>query len=84
MSDELLRKLKAIHDLDRAIHVWEEVRDKAQQAISEMTVCSEKQVDSFETNLILAKARACLNACNSSILGARARIDELERGKWPS
>ena len=57
MPDELMR---VIHDLERAIRVWELVRDDAQQTVNEAS-------------------RAFIVTCNTSILAAKARIDELER-----
>jgi hypothetical protein len=53
-------RLRIIHDLERAIRVWELVRDDALQTVKETT-------------------RALIATCNTSILAAKARIDELER-----
>ena len=53
-------RLRIIHDLERAIRVWELVRDDAQQTVNETS-------------------RAFIVTCNTSILAAKARIEELER-----
>jgi hypothetical protein len=57
MIDE---RLRIIHDLERAIRVWELVRDDAQQTANETS-------------------RTFIVTCNTSILAAKARIEEPER-----
>jgi hypothetical protein len=79
MSGELIKKLRVIHDLERAIRVWEMVRDSTQEVVNETAACCEMQGDCVETNLTVAKARADIATYNTAILGARARIEELER-----
>ena len=76
MPDELIR---VIHDLERAIRVWELARDGTQQFVSETTASYEKQSRAFETNPAVAQARADIATYNRAILGAKARIEELER-----
>jgi hypothetical protein len=78
--EELHGSLRIIHDLERAIRLWELVRDCAQQVVSEKTARHEKRGDSIETNQRVARARAFIDACDASILVTKARIDELERG----
>ena len=80
MIEELLRNIRVIHDLERAIRVWELVRDSTQQVVNETTACYEKQGSSVETNPTVAKARVDIATYNTAILGAKARIDDLERG----
>ena len=76
MTKELIRAVRVIHHLERSIHVLELVRDRTQQAIASY----ERQRGSAETNPAVAKARAYIAAYNRAILGAKAQIDELERG----
>jgi len=71
--------VRAIHDLERAIRLWELLLDNAQGVVNEAKACSEKNGDFAETDRMVAKARACINTCDSSILVAKARIDELAR-----
>jgi hypothetical protein len=80
MTEELIRNIRVIHDLERAIRVWELVRDSTQQLVNETTACYEKQGSSVETNPTVAKARVDIATYNTAILGAKARIDDLERG----
>lgn len=79
MAEELLGNLRAIHDLERAIRVWELVRDIMQQVLNETTACWDKQ-RCIETSKTIAKAGADIAAYNAAILGAKKRIGELERG----
>ena len=72
-------KLRAIRDLERAIRVWELVTEGTQQIVNEMTACYEKQGGVVDTNPIIDRARANIAAYNRAILGAKVRIDELER-----
>jgi hypothetical protein len=65
--------------MERAIRLWELLRDNAQGVVNEAKACAEKNGDSAETDLMFTKARACIGTCNASILVARARIDELAR-----
>ena len=80
VTEELQRRVRVIHDLERAIRLWELLRDNAQRVVNETKACSEKQGDSVETNPAVAKARAYIDAYNASILATKARIDELARG----
>jgi len=79
MTEELQRRVRVIHDLERAIRLWEMLRDNAQRVVNETKACSEKQGDSVETNPTVAKARAYIDTCNASILATKARINELAR-----
>jgi len=79
MTEELQRRVRVIHDLERAIRLWELLRDNAQRVITETKACSEKQGDSVEMNPAVAKARAYIDTYNASILATKARIDELAR-----
>lgn len=78
MTDEL--PIRAIHDLERAIRHWELLRDSAQRVVNEARACSEEQRDSVESTLRVAKFQAYIANCDTWILEARARIDELTRG----
>lgn len=80
MTDELQRRLRTIHDLERAIRFWELLRDNAQGVVNEIKACSENQRDPFETYSIVAEAVAYIDSCNARILAAKARIDELASG----
>ena len=80
MAEELQRSVRLIHDLERAIRLWELLRDNAQRVINESNANPENQGDSVETDPAVAKARAYIEKCNASILAAKTRIDELERG----
>ncbi len=79
MTEELQRRLRVIHDLERTIRLWELLRDDAQRVINETKACSEKQGDSVEMNPAVAKARAYIDICDASILTTKARINELVR-----
>lgn len=81
MVEELQRSVRAIHDLERVIRLWELLRDNAQRVVNESKACSEKQGDSVETNPTVAKARTYIETCNASILATKARINELARGE---
>jgi hypothetical protein len=72
-------RLRAIRDLERAIRVWELVIEGTQQIVNESTACSEKQRGAVDTNPTVDRARADIAAYNMAILGAKARINELER-----
>jgi hypothetical protein len=80
MTEELIKTIRVIHDLERAIRVWELVRDSAQQVVNETTRYYENQGGSGETNSTVAKAHVAIAIYNTAILRAKARIDELERG----
>lgn len=80
MFEDFQGSVRAIHDLERAIHLWEVLRDNAQQVVDETAAGSEKHGDSVETNPAVVKARAYIDTCNASILATKARIDELVRG----
>jgi hypothetical protein len=78
MIEESQRSMRAIHDLERAIRLWELLRDGAQRVVNETRACSEKERDSVESTLRVAKFQAFIAKCNTWILEAKARIDELE------
>jgi hypothetical protein len=80
MIEELQRSLRVIHDLERAIRLWELLRDNAQRAADETRACSERERDPVESALRVAKFQAYIFDCNTSILATKARIDRLERG----
>jgi len=80
MTEELQRRVRVIHDLERAIRLWELLRDHEQRVANETKARSEKHGDSVETSLTIAKARAYIDTCNASILATTARINELARG----
>ncbi len=80
MTEELQKSVSFIHDRERAIRLWELIRDDAQRVVSETKARSEMQGDSVETNPTVAKARAYIDACNASIHATKARIEELARG----
>lgn len=71
--------MRAIYDLERAIHLWELLRDNAQRAANETTAGCEKVGKSVELTPRVARARAFIANCYTSILAAKARIDDLER-----
>lgn len=79
MIEELQRSVSAIHDLERAIHLWELLRNHAQRVVNETTACSEKQGDSVENNLRVAKFQAFIATYTKWILEAKERIDRLAR-----
>ena len=81
MIEELQRSVRVIHDLERAIRLWELLRDNAQRVVNESKACSEKQGDSLEASPTIAKEQAFIETCNASILATKARIDELARGE---
>jgi hypothetical protein len=66
MTEELIRNIRVIHDLERAIRVWELVRDSTQQLVNETTACYEKQGSSVETNPTVAKARVDIATYNTT------------------
>jgi hypothetical protein len=78
MGEEPQRSLRAIHDLERAIRVWELLRDYAQRVLDQATTCSEKHEASVESSPAVANVRACIDRCNTSNLAAKARINDLE------
>lgn len=80
MTEQLQTSVRVIHDLERAIRLWELLRDNAQGVLNEAKVRSGEQEDSAATNSAAAEALALIATCNTSILGARERIDELATG----
>jgi hypothetical protein len=80
VTEELQRSVRLIHDLERATRLWELLRDNAQQVINESNANPENQGDSVETDLPVVKARGFVAPCNTYIIAAKIRIDELERG----
>ena len=79
-TEELQGRVRVIRDLERAIRLWELLRDHEQRVANETKARSEKHGDSVETSLTIAKARAYIDTCNASILATTARINELARG----
>jgi hypothetical protein len=79
MTEELLGALRVIHDLEKAIRVWELVRDSVQRVVNETAACWEMHGDCVKTNLTIARARAGIATYNRAILGAKTRIEEMER-----
>jgi hypothetical protein len=77
MSVDLARNVRAIHDLERAIRVWELVRDRTRQVEVETTAYCERHGEAVETNLTVAKARVHIARYKLAILHAKERIDEL-------
>jgi hypothetical protein len=65
--------------LERAIRVWELVVEGTQRIVNETTACYEKRGGLVASNPTVDMARANIAAYNMAILGAKARIDELER-----
>jgi len=80
MFEDFQGSVRAIHELEKTIHLWEMLRDNAQQVVDETTACSGKHGEPVETNPAVVKARAYVDTCNASILATKARIDELARG----
>jgi hypothetical protein len=80
MAEELQRRMRVIHDLERAIRLWELLRDDAQRLVDETKAGPEKLGDSVETNPTVAKACSYIDTCNASILATKERIDQLARG----
>jgi hypothetical protein len=82
MCEDLTGIAKTIHDLERAIRVWQLVRDNAQQKIDDTTAQDEKKGVSPETASTVAQARADIVRYNNLILKAKVRIDLLEKGEF--
>lgn len=80
MVDEPQRSVRIIHDLERAIRHWELLRDSAQRVVNETMARPEKERDSVESTLRVAKFQAYIADCDIWILKARTRIDRLESG----
>jgi len=80
MTEALIRSVRVIHSLERSIRVLELVRDRTQQAVNQATACYESRQRSAETNPSVANALAYIALYNRAILGAKARINELENG----
>jgi hypothetical protein len=78
MTEKLNRNVRVIHDLERAIRIWELVRDRTQQVVIETTAYNEKQGEAVESNLTVAKARADIARYDWLILRATQRISKLE------
>jgi hypothetical protein len=84
MIEELIRNIRVIHDLERAIRVWELVRDSTQQVVNETTACYEKQGRFVATNPTAAKARADIATYNTAIpwgQGKNRRTGKRESGR---
>jgi hypothetical protein len=82
MCEDLTGIAKTIHDLERAIRVWQLLRDNAQQKIDDTTAQDEKKGVSPETASTVAQARADIVRYNNLILKAKVRIDLLEKGEF--
>jgi hypothetical protein len=80
VTEEFQTSVRVIHDLERAIRVWELLRDDAQQVVNEASAPSETRGDSVATNPAVISARSLIATCNTSILAANERIDELAIG----
>ncbi|WP_348262881.1 hypothetical protein P8935_24210 [Telmatobacter sp. DSM 110680] len=80
MTEELQKRVRVIHDLERAIRLWELLRDNAQRVVDETEAFPKKPEGSAETNPTVAKACAYIETCNASILATKERIDKLARG----
>ncbi|MGO9325170.1 MAG: hypothetical protein ACLP07_11470 [Terracidiphilus sp.] len=78
MTEELKRNLSVIHDLERAIRVWELVRARTQQVVIETSAYFEKQGEAFQSNPAVAKACVDLTKYDWMILRAKEQIDKLE------
>jgi hypothetical protein len=82
MTEELVRSLRVIHQLERSIRILEMAREISQQTVLETIEANERCAVSAEITPIIAKAHAYMAACDRGILRAKARIDELERGDY--
>lgn len=80
MAEEPARAIRVIHDLERAIHHWELLRDSAQRVVNDTRASSEKERDSAESALRVARFQAYIAKYDTWILEAKARINELARG----
>ncbi len=77
MSDELQTRLGVIRDMERAIRVWELLRDNLQRVLDDANEGSEIGRNSAETDLNVARAQAYIDLCKGWILAAKVRIDAL-------
>ena len=82
MTDEVMRSLRVIHQLERSIRILELAREIAQQPVRETIEANERCAVSAETTPRVAKAHAYIAAFDRVILRAKAQIDELERGDY--
>jgi hypothetical protein len=80
MADELQRRLMVIHDLERAIRLWELLRDYAQGVVNETRAGCGNHGGAAGAAPAVAHALAFIDSCNAWILAAKARIDGLARG----
>jgi hypothetical protein len=72
-------RLRAIHDLERAIRVWEQGRDIVRKELNEKIECCEEPDEYIGSHPTVVKARSYIAASTRLILAAEARIEELER-----
>ena len=79
VTEELQRKRKSHSLSGEGNPILGVARDNAQRVANEAKACSEKHGDSADTDRMVAKAYACIDTCDASILVAKARIDELAR-----
>ena len=79
VTEELQRKRKSHSLSGEGNPILGVARDNAQRVANEPKACSEKHGDSADTDRMVAKAYACIDTCDASILVAKARIDELAR-----
>jgi hypothetical protein len=77
MGKELRKTVRAIHDLEKALRLWELLRDNAQQVVDE-------HGGSAEVDPRVTKALVYIARCDSAIRALAARIEEIEirDGDW--
>jgi hypothetical protein len=80
MADELQRHLMVIHDLERAIRLWELLRDYEQGVVNETRAGSGNRGDAAGAAPAVTHALAYIDSCSARILAAKAQIDGLARG----
>jgi hypothetical protein len=80
MTDKLMRSIRSIHRLERSVRILELVRDRAQQVVNETPAANVYRGISAENGSAVGEAQAFLARCERAIVGAKARIDKLERG----
>jgi hypothetical protein len=81
MTGELKRSLRVIYNVERSIHALELAREGAQQVAIKAIAYCQKYGRPIETNQRVMRARAYIALLDSAIHQAKARIDELERGR---
>jgi hypothetical protein len=78
MTEELKRNVSVIHDLERAIRVWELVRARTQQVVIETSAYFEKQGEVFQSNRAVEKACVDIAKYDWMVLWAKEEIDKRE------